>query len=210
MTHLHKNILTEEMQKIYPLLGDFKDDFYLAGGTGLALLVGHRISIDFDFFSDKIIKKTLLKKVEDTFSKFKIQVVLNTKDELTIIIENTKITFLFYPFAKILPLETDDLIQILSAKETLATKAYSVGRRGAYKDYVDLYIGLNENITSLQEIISIAKEKYNDAFNDRLFLEQLLYLDDIEEMEIIMVGRPLPSKKELLDFFSKKISEINL
>ena len=58
MTHLHKNILTEEMQKIYPLLGDFKDDFYLAGGTGLALLVGHRISIDFDFFSDKIIKKT--------------------------------------------------------------------------------------------------------------------------------------------------------
>ena len=198
------------MQKIYPMLGDFGDDFYLAGGTGLALLVGHRISVDFDLFSDNPIKKTLLKKVEEIFSKSQIQTVLNTKDELTVIIDNTKITFLYYPFSKTLPLEADNKIQILSVKEILASKAYSVGRRGVYKDYVDLYVGLNDSLTSLPEIINIAKQKYGEAFNDRLFLEQLLYLDDVEEAEIIMIERPLPSKKELIDFFSKKISELSL
>jgi len=207
---MYKNILTKEMQKIYPLLKNLGDDFYLAGGTGLALLVGHRISVDFDFFSDEPIKKNLLKEVEKIFYEFKIQVVLNTKDELTMLVNNTKITFLHYPFPKILPLEKNDKIQILSIKEILATKAYSIGRRGVYKDYVDLYVGLNEKLTSLSEIISIAKEKYNDAFGDRLFLEQLLYLDDVEEIKITMIERPMPTKKELVDFFSNKISELSL
>ncbi|OIO29180.1 hypothetical protein AUJ22_01890 [Candidatus Nomurabacteria bacterium CG1_02_31_12] len=207
---MYKNILSNEMQKIYPLLNEFQDDFYLAGGTGLAFLIGHRISIDFDFFSDKPIKKTLIKKVEKVFSKFQIQIILNTSDELTILVDNTKITFLYYPFPKILPLETDNKIQILSTKEILASKAYSIGRRGVYKDYVDLYVGLKDNLISLSEIIDIAKNKYGTIFNDRLFLEQLLYLDDIEEAEIIMINRPLPSKRELIDFFSNKISEIKL
>lgn len=210
MSDIYKNILTNEMQKIYPLLGEFQDDFYLAGGTGLALLIGHRVSIDFDFFSDKLIKKTLIKKIEKVFSKFQIQIILNTKDELTVIIGSTKITFLYYPFPKILPLKTNNKIQILSVKEILATKAYSIGRRGVYKDYVDLYIGLKENLITLQEIINIAKNKYQIVFNDRLFLEQLLYLDDIEETEIVMINRSLPSKKELIKFFSVKISEIKL
>jgi len=207
---MHKKVLTKEMQEIYPTLSEFQDDFYLAGGTGLALLIGHRISVDFDFFSDKPIKKTLLKKVEELFKKLPQQIILNTGEELTIIIGNTKITFLHYPFKKILPLESKEGIYIMSAKEILASKAYSVGRRGVYKDYLDLYIGLNENIASLSEIIDIAKEKYLSAFNDRLFLEQLIYLDDIEEVEIVMIDRPLPTKKELKDFFSKKISEIKL
>jgi hypothetical protein len=210
MNNIHKNILSDEMQKIYPMLSEFQDDFYLAGGTGLAILIGHRVSIDFDFFSDRLIKKTLLKKVETVFPKFQIQIVLNTTDELTVIMGDTKITFLYYPFPKILPLETDGKIQILSVKEILASKAYSVGRRGVYKDYVDLYVGLNEGLITLSEILDIAKNKYGLAFNDRLFLEQLLYLDDVEEMEIVMINKPLPSKKELVNFFSKKISEINL
>jgi len=210
MNNIYKNVLTNEMQKIYPILSEFRDDFYLAGGTGLALLTGHRVSVDFDLFSDNKIKKTLLKRVEVIFKKFPQQTILNTSDELTIIIGNTKITFLYYPFKKILPLESNKPISVLSAKEILVSKAYSIGRRGIYKDYVDLYIGLNENIASLSEIIQLAKEKYLSAFNDRLFLEQLVYLDDIEEVEIVMIDKSLPSKKDLKDFFSKKISEIKL
>jgi len=146
------------MQKIYPKLSELGEDFYLAGGTGLALLVGHRISVDFDFFSDKLIKRTLLKKVEEIFSGSKIQVILNTKDELTIIIGDTKITFLYYPFPKILPLEMDNRIQILSAKEILVSKAYSIGRRGVHKDYVDLYFGLKDNFISLSDTESVEQD----------------------------------------------------
>lgn len=45
------NILDKKRLEILPLLENFKKDFYLAGGTGLALQLGHRDSIDFDFFS---------------------------------------------------------------------------------------------------------------------------------------------------------------
>ena len=177
----------------------------------MALLLGHRISVDFDLFSDNPIKKTLLGKVEGVFEKFPRQIILNNSSELTIMLGNKKITFFHYTFKKVLSLETGEPIEILSAKEILTTKAYSIGRRGVYKDYVDLYVGLKENIVSLSEIIKLAGEKYGtNFFNDRLFLEQLLYLDDIEEVEIIMKDRIRPTKKELLDFFAEKISEIKI
>jgi len=47
------DILDEKRLAMLPLLKNFKDDYYLAGGTGLALQLGHRDSVDFDFFSQK-------------------------------------------------------------------------------------------------------------------------------------------------------------
>lgn len=47
------NILTENQKKILPLIKIFSPDFYLVGGTAIALQIGHRRSIDFDLFSDK-------------------------------------------------------------------------------------------------------------------------------------------------------------
>jgi predicted nucleotidyltransferase component of viral defense system len=210
MSAFHEKILTSGMKKLYPKLALFGDSFYLAGGTGLALLLGHRISVDFDLFSDKPIKKTLLAKIERAFGKSPQQIVVNKSYELTIFVNGVKITFLEYPFPRILPMEKDGPIDILSSKEILATKAYSVGRRGAYKDYVDLYVGLKAKAASLEEIIDIAEKKYGHAFNSRLFLEQLIYLEDVEKSEIVMFGRPLPSKKEIRDFFEKKVSELKI
>ena len=179
---LHTHALTTEARKLFQRLSLFKEGFYLAGGTGLALLVGHRVSLDFDLFSDKPIKKTLLKSVESVFEQRVVSPLVNTKNELT----------------------------VLSVKEIFATKAYTIGRRGAYKDYVDLFVGLSDNLISLSELIELAARKYGDGFSDRLFLEQLLYLDDVEVIEVSMLGRPLPDKKELAAFFSKKISELQL
>ena len=54
------NILTENQLKILPLLEPFNEGYYLAGGTAIALHIGHRKSIDFDFgvtFDEKSKKK---------------------------------------------------------------------------------------------------------------------------------------------------------
>ena len=101
-------------------------------------------------------------------------------------------------------------VDLLSAKEILATKAYSIGRRGSFKDYVDLYVGLRESVASLGEIIELAKRKYEDAFNDRLFLEQLLYLDDVDEITLLMRSGQQPTKQLILDFFTKAIVQLKL
>ncbi|MCF7875976.1 nucleotidyl transferase AbiEii/AbiGii toxin family protein [Candidatus Bipolaricaulota bacterium] len=60
---MHPEVLTEQGKQIFPQLGRF-DEFYLAGGTGLALQVGHRISEDFDLFTRKQLSDGLLESVE--------------------------------------------------------------------------------------------------------------------------------------------------
>lgn len=139
-----------------------------------------------------------------------METLVNNSRELTLLIQEVKHTFLHYPFPVILPFTEDKTIPMLSSREILATKAYTVGRRGVFKDYIDLFAGLAHNTCSLQEIIDLAREKYNDAFNDRLFLEQLVYLDDITEDVIIMLDRLTPTKQDLTNFFSKEIEKLRL
>jgi predicted nucleotidyltransferase component of viral defense system len=204
------NILTTKARELFPKLSSFKDSFYLAGGTGLALQIGHRISVDFDLFSESPIKKTLIKKVEEVFEKESQEILVNNSRELTLIIGGVKCTFLHYPFDIILPLVTSGPIPLLSVREILAGKAYTIGRRGELKDYIDLYIGLRDSHSSLGEIINLANKKFRSAFNDRLFLEQLVYLDDIDSVDVIMVSGQIPTKAQLTDYFSTLIHKSGL
>ena len=207
MVNLHKELLTENANRQFKKLINFYDEFYLAGGTALALQIGHRVSLDLDFFSEKKIKKTLLSTIEKIFSGAPIVVLLDNSRELTLLVDEVKYTFLHYPFPVLEPLIITNDIKLLSVKEILATKAYSIGRRGSFKDYIDLYIGLKQGYANLAEIIALACKKYSDTFNDRLFLEQLLFLDDVEEIEVIMQNGAMPKKNELLRFFSDLISK---
>lgn len=86
-------------------------------------------------------------------------------------------------------------------------KTYAPGRRATMKDYVDLYFILKAY--SLEELISLCERKYGDGFNKRLFLEQLIYLEDIEEVEIRFLKEKV-KKNELMGFFEKKTEEIRL
>lgn len=209
MNPLHLDVLTPEAKEFFPKLAAFKGDFYLAGGTALALQLGHRVSVDFDLFSSEPIKKTLLKKVE-VYAGSPVEVLVNDSRELTMLTRGVKHTFLEYPFPLLLPLGKAGPVDFLSAKEILVTKAYTIGRRGSFKDYVDLYVGIRENVASLGGIIELARTKYGDGFNDRLFLEQLLYLDDVEEVLLQMRAGVLPTKQIITNFFTDAIAQLKL
>lgn len=71
-------------------------------------------------------------------------------------------------------------------------------------------IGIGEHISQIEDIIVLARQKYGDAFNDRLFLEQLVFVDDLDEISLEMKNGPAPTKKELVDFFSAEIRKIKL
>ncbi|MBU1177313.1 MAG: hypothetical protein V1901_01235 [Patescibacteria group bacterium] len=98
---------------------------------------------------------------------------------------------------------------IPSIKEIAASKAYTIGRRQSYKDYIDLYYIIFEKHSDLNEIIKISEEKYKDEFNSRLFLEQLIYLNDIVDEGIIFLKDKI-SKELLKDFFEKEIKKVIL
>jgi hypothetical protein len=61
-------------------------------------------------------------------------------------------------------------VPLLSVREIAATKAYTIGRRGAYKGYIDLYFILSEQHATLTDIIDVAEKKFGVEFNSRLFL----------------------------------------
>lgn len=206
---MYPEVLTEEGKKLWPLFGKIPSDFYLAGGTALALQIGHRVSVDFDFFMDDYLPKPLLFKINKIFSGCSLNVSVNNPDELTVFVDGIKLTFLRYPFLPVRELIDFEGIKLLDAIEIAVTKAYTIGRRGSFKDYVDVYFVLVDGLTNLEEIIGLAERKYSSDFNARLFLEQLVYFEDISDENIRFLKEPV-DKETIKKFFENEIGKIKL
>lgn len=204
---MHQEAIISEAKKIFDKLNRFPN-FYLVGGTGLALQLGHRISVDFDFFWEKEIPKGLLPKIRRIFKDSKIEVILNHSEQLTVAINGINVSFVKYSFPVISKLIKYRGIKILPASEIAAMKAYALGQRATLKDYVDLYFVLKEKAT-LQEIISLCEKKYKEEFNPRLFLEQLIYSEDIEKIEIQFLKEKVDRLK-IEKFFEQEVKKIKI
>jgi len=205
---MYPEAISSKRQKIFQKLKNFPQ-FYLAGGTALALQIGHRMSDDFDLFTEKDISADLLEEVEKTFKGSTIDIITNHSEQLSLIIDQTKVDFVKYPFSLISGLIEYEKVKIIKIPEIAAMKAYTIGRRATYKDYIDLYFIVSEKHSSLSEIIKISKEKFKEHFDPRLFLEQLVYLEDIQEEPIQFIKEKV-GKKELGNFFQEEIKRIKL
>ena len=205
---MHQEALTKKGLELLPKLKQF-EGFYLAGGTALALQIGHRTSVDFDLFCQDNIPKKLLVEVTKIFPEFKgdISPLINNPEELSLLINEVKITFLNYPFPVLNNFVDWDGLKMLDIPELSATKAYTIGRRGLFKDYIDLFFVLSGNYANLDQIMQLADKKYGKEFNSRLFLEQLIYLDDVEETGIIFLKQPV-DKKQIEAFFVQQVKQI--
>ena len=142
---MHPEAISLKRQKIFQELKNFPQ-FYLAGGTALALHIGHRMSDDFDLFSEKDIPVDLLEKVEKIFKELIIDIIINHSEQLSLIIDQTKVDFVKYPFPLSLDLIEYEQVKIVKIPEIAAMKAYIIGRRATYKDYIDLYLFFLKNI----------------------------------------------------------------
>ena len=135
-------ILDKKRRDILSLLKNFKAEFYLAGGTGLALQLGHRDSIDFDFFSPKAIDtQKLYKKIQTVFADYKIKKVQEEKDTLTVIIAGKiKLSFFAYPYKLVGKPVSDEYLRVASVLDIACMKLSAIVSRATNKDYLDLYL----------------------------------------------------------------------
>lgn len=198
---LHSELLDKNRQEVLQKLAPLTSGFVLGGGTALALQLGHRKSFDFDFFSSFQIPKNLLEKLSKVFQIE--NVAIDTLDELTFFTSEIKITFLHYPFKPLFKhIEIANGLRMFPVKEIALQKAYTIGRRGEYRDYFDLYTILKQEHISFKNIIEGAKEVYNGAFDEKLFLEQLVYFGDLRSFEVIPASQtPLPKPDEIKNYF---------
>lgn len=205
---MHLAALTPAAKKLWPKLKQFPS-FSLAGGTALALQIGHRISVDFDLFSEKKIPSFLLAEAEKTFSDAPVRPVINTAEQLTVTVGRVYLSFVFYPFAKVQPLRVYHGVKFFSVAEIGAMKAYALGRRATYKDYTDLYFILAGRHCTLSQLVKLARKKYGEGFEPRLFFEQLVYLADVPKIPIRFLQKPV-TKPQLIAFFQEELKKIRL
>lgn len=206
--NLHLDILDKTRTALLAKLIPYTEEFVLSGGTALSLQLGHRKSFDFDFFSQTKIPAKLLEKIS---SDIAIKTVsIDSQDELTFFDKDMiKVTFLQYPFAAIYePLTLDNNLRIFPVEEIAIQKAYTIGRRGEYRDYFDLYTILQKNIIQLTKIIAAAEKKYKGVFNTKLFLEQLVYFDDLLNFDLVPFGNlPLPKRGDVQQFLKNEVKK---
>ncbi len=202
---MHLEALKSKQKEVFSKLNKFPD-FYLAGGTALSLQIGHRISVDFDLFHKKEIPVGLLQKIKRVFKDFKVKIILNHSEQLSVTVDGVKLDFVKYNFPLIMELRENKRVKIASISEIAAMKAHALNYRGTYKDYIDLYFILKNRYSTLRQIKKIAEMKYKDDFNFRLFLEQAIYLEDIKTEKIEFL-RERVNKNKIEDFFQKEIKK---
>lgn len=203
---IHKGVLDKERQELLDKLCRYAKDYILGGGTALALQLGHRKSFDFDFFGSHQISKNLLENLSNTMPIGNISV--DTADELTFFTKNKiKITFIYYPFGYSFPTETlENGLKVFGIKDIAIKKAYTIGRRGEYRDYFDLYEILKNKYMNLSELITSTKKIYGSIFDEKMFLTQLVYFGDLRNFDIIPIPRSnLPKPEEIKRFFEDTV-----
>lgn len=167
------------------------DEFYLSGGTALALHLGHRVSVDLDFFScsprQTVSIGTIFQRCKDAFGAASIRVGFRQSDQLWLHINGVQTTFLAWPFGLKYPVAKVDGILIADPRDILAQKAYAIGRRVAARDYVDISYGLQAGVSSLDGLLRDAEEVFvlegAPLFDRHLFLQQIVYTDDLIDKE---------------------------
>lgn len=163
-----------------------------------------KYAYDFDLFTlDEFEPMKIRKKI--TGDGFNIDsVFVNESDQYTVLINGVKMTFLQYPFKIEFNDNFDGVIKVADLLTLVAMKAYALGRRAKWKDYVDIYFIL-KNYHTTAEIAERAKEIFSSEFNEKNFRAQLAYFDDIDYTEKVIYHKGFEVddkviKDNLIDF----------
>lgn len=193
---MHKEILTSAQLKLLAIVKMFSKEFGLAGGSAVALHLGHRESIDFDLFSfeefsnysikTKVARRTTI----DT-------VLVNKKGEYTFLIDGVKFTFFQFPYRINFSESLDGIVKLPDILTLAAMKAFALGRRAKWKDYVDLYFILKANHT-VSEITEKGVEIFGNEFNEKIFRTQLAYFKDIDYSEQVIYKDGFSTDDEII------------
>jgi len=150
-------------------------DYYLVGGTALALQIGHRQSVDIDLFSSNPIIESDITPVLITLGK--TTVLSKSKNILIYSVNGIKVDFVYHPYKWIQEPLIENKIKVASKADIAAMKLNAISGRGSKKDFVDLFFLLKEY--SLNEMITYYKEKYPEG-SEFLVLKSMCYFNDAE------------------------------
>jgi len=154
----------------------FLGEFYLVGGTAIALHLGHRMSIDLDLFTfGNFDPNVLLEQLSGNFSTIGTEVI--SPNTLLVKIERIKTDFIKYKYPAQYPVCEEEGIRLLALEDLVSMKLSAVAQRGRKKDFYDLYYLFQK--FSLPQMVSLYEDKFGSPSVFPL-LKSLTYFEDAE------------------------------
>lgn len=179
---------------------DFPSNFYLTGGTALALHLGHRDSIDLDFFSFANFNETSLS--ENIAKITPIEDSQLDRGTLNTYSNGVKLQFLHYPYKLLKPCTKLNNINISDIYDIAVNKLVTVSSRGSKKDFIDLYFLLGKY--SLTEIFAGVSTKFsNSKYDQGHIIKSLTYFDEAD-------SQPMPKMNADFDWEQAKSQLIKI
>jgi len=176
----HRSVISASTEETLCVLQEASllEDFYLAGGTALALWWGHRVSLDLDFFCNEHFNEDALLQRAQSLPGF----ALVQKAPFTVhaTIAETKVSFLGYAYPMLFETATFAGVAVADPRDIACMKVSAIASRGAKRDFVDLYFAARHY--GLKEILRQFDRKYAQTRLSRLhILKSLTYFSDAEK-----------------------------
>ncbi len=176
----HRQVISPQMEHVLRDLQNlgFLDRYYLAGGTGVALHLGHRRSHDLDFFSGEAVDPDALIRRLKTLSGFAL--ASQAPETLHATVQGIKVSFFAYPYPLIFPLATFLGVNVADPREIACMKLSAIAGRGTKRDFVDLY--MVAKLFDLARLLEWFKQKFAEVnYSLPHLLKSLTWFEDADK-----------------------------
>lgn len=174
---VHWQVITPTMRNVLRFIGQqsFAERFYLAGGTALALRLGHRLSVDLDFFSatDEVTRKTR-HEILAALAPLSPEALEDVDGNLLLEVSGLHVGFFGYGYPLLKPADTLENVAISSLVDAGLMKLDALISRGSRKDFYDLYFITQE--VPLLTLLQLGQTKYPYARDFELMAVESLVL----------------------------------
>lgn len=156
------------------------NQFYMAGGTALSLQLGHRESIDLDFFTQEDFEAALITHLNDiTYITVQLQ-----RNSINLIADNTKVSFISWPFPITKEFVWEGDLRMLHPIDIGLLKLLALQGRHTKKDIIDLWI-IDKEVITLEELLDIFEEKFEkETFNLFSSSKELFNIKEINKEQM--------------------------
>jgi len=200
--------LPDHVKRLLKQLGQFPTvtPFYLAGGSAVALHLGHRISIDLDFFiaQDDYEAEPL---IQDLQSVGHLVIRQQGPGTLNATLKETHVSFFVYPYPLLEELHTLWGIRVAGLLDLALMKLAAIGQRGRKRDFVDLYHICRCEYT-LRDLLACMPDKFPKVtYPSYHLLRSLAYFADAEPDPMPLMLAPL-DWAEVKRFFEHEVQRL--
>jgi Nucleotidyl transferase AbiEii toxin, Type IV TA system len=180
------SVLPVRQRQVWNLLAATPKDFVLYGGTALALRLGHRESVDFDFFSSRPFQPAELHRSIPYLQGQTITQESASTLSCAIMAEGGSVSISFFGDLSLGQIAVPDVVEsngisVASLLDIFGMKCATIPQRSEVKDYRDIHALITQGRITLAEGVAAAAAIYGRQYNPVLTLQALVYFDDLPE-----------------------------